>query len=293
MTPKEYAVIGDPIEHSLSPALFAFVFRERGLAHGYRAVRVRPEELAALVERVRTGALAGLNVTIPHKEQIIPHLDVLDETARVAGAVNTVAVGGDGRRRTLIGHNTDVVGVTRSLAGRRVDVRGGRAVVLGAGGAARAAVCALISVGVSEIVLVNRTRERAERLIAELSRATGFPAMRSLKRGDSQLAPVIREAKLLVNATPVGMRPWTELCPLDDLAGLHEGLAVFDLIYNPLETRLLRLAAARGARTIDGLDLLIHQAFEALRIWLDADVPDGLDGLFEKVRAHLAERLGA
>jgi shikimate dehydrogenase len=287
---KRFVVIGDPIEHSLSPALFAFVFRELGLPHRYRAVRVRSDELAVFVRRVRAGGLAGVNVTIPHKERIIAHLDALDETAQAVGAVNAVTVGESGWGRTLIGCNMDVAGVSGSLARHRADVRGKRAVVLGAGGAARAAICALISLGISEIAIVNRTRERAERLIAELARATGFSSMGSIEPNDSQLAPTIREAKLLVNATPVGMHPRIELCPLDDLAGLHEGLVVFDLVYNPLETRLLRLAAARGAQTIDGLDMLIHQAFEALRIWLDCDVPDAL---FEKVRAHLAEHLSA
>ncbi len=287
---KRFAVIGDPIEHSLSPALFASVFDKLGLPHCYRSVRVHPEELAAFLGRVRAGEFAGVSVTIPHKERVITQLDVLDETAQILGAVNTVAVADGSGPRRLIGYNTDVVGFSRSLQGRSANIKGERAVLLGAGGAARAVVCALISMGVAEVVIVNRSRERAERLISEISRATGFAAMRSVEFSDLRPVPTIRDAKLLVNATPVGMHPHNHLCPLDDPSGLHEELMVFDLVYHPLETRLLRRAADHGAQTIDGLDTLIHQALEALRIWVNCDVSGAL---FGKVRSHLVERLSA
>lgn len=261
--PKAFAVFGDPIEHSLSPELFAFVFRELGVPYRYRALRVRSEEVPAFLEKVRVGELAGVNVTIPHKERVIPLLDVLDKQAERLGAVNTIAL----EEGKLKGYNTDVVGFSRSLQEAQVDLRGKRAVVLGAGGAARAVLFALVEMGVAHITVGNRTQERAERLMEDATKRTGFSRFEVVGLDDPSLSEVVRKASLLVNATSRGMHPHTEACPLLDPNALHPGLVVMDLIYNPLETRLLREARGRGARTIDGLNMLIYQALEALAIW--------------------------
>ncbi len=281
---REFAVIGDPIAHSLSPELFAFVFRALGVAdrYRYRAWRVPAHELPEALERVRRGMLAGINVTIPHKERVIPLLDALDLRAARTGAVNTIAREGGG----LKGYNTDVGGFLRALREARVDPRGERVVVLGAGGAARAVLLALVEMGVAHIAVGNRTRERAERLMKDLQARTGFSRWEVVGSGDPALSEAVRGASLLVNATSVGMHPYPQRCPLPDPSALHPGLAVMDLVYNPLETQLLREAKGRGTRPIDGLNMLIYQALEALEIWTQGELR--WEGPITDIREHLA-----
>lgn len=287
-----FGVIGDPIEHSLSPALFGFVFKELGLTCRYDAFRVSPRELLKFLHWAR-GGLAGLNVTIPHKERVAELLDGLDETAKALGAVNTIA----NRDGKLWGFNTDVAGFRAPLEAQGLvsQLKGKRALVLGAGGAARAVVFALSELGVREITLANRTRERAERL-AQWARTLGASNVVCIALNDSHLARGLSAARLLVNTTPVGMHPHMEACLLSQgaLEALHAGLIVYDLVYNPLQTRLLQEAEARGARTIDGLEMLIAQALEALRIWLpEASKALGDENLKRKLRKHLEEQLDA
>lgn len=283
--PKEFAVLGDPIQHSLSPELFAFVFRRLGVPYRYRALRVPPGELVGVLERVRAGQLAGVNVTIPHKERVIPLLDGLDQQAERLGAVNTLALEGG----KLKGYNTDIVGFSRSLQEAQVDLRGKRAVVLGAGGAARAVLFALVEMGVASITVGNRTQERAERLVEDATKRTGFSRWEVMGLRDPSLSEVVRKASLLVNATSLGMHPHAGACPLPDPNALHPGLVVMDLIYHPLETRLLREAAERGARTIDGLNMLIYQALEALAIWTQGALR--WERSLEGIREHLRRKL--
>ena len=283
---KRFGVIGDPIEHSLSPALFSFLFQRLGLPYHYEALRVGPEKLAGFMQRARA-KFTGLNVTIPHKERIIELLDKLDETAQALQAVNVVA----NRDGELWGFNTDVAGFLVPLKARGIaaQLRGKRAVVLGAGGAARAALFALKELGIYEIVLVNRTRERAERLV-QWARALGARNVIYITLSNSDLARCLSEATLLVNATPIGMYPHVEACPLpqEALKALHKGLIVYDLVYNPLQTRLLQEANARGACALDGLEMLIAQALRALCIWLP-EISTMLDD--EALRLELREHL--
>ena len=285
---RRFGVIGDPIEHSLSPALFAGFF-ERFKLHDrcrYEAFRVRAEELLQFVAWARR-ELAGFNVTIPHKERITAHLDGLDPTARALGAVNVVA----NRSGELWGFNTDVAGFLAPLRARKLDgaLRGKRAVVLGAGGAARAVVFALQALGVREVVLANRTRERAARLARwAQDQAHGLTVTPVALEGGA-LKDALSGAALLVNATPVGMWPRVDASPLPPkaLEGLHEGLIVYDLVYNPRETRLLREARARGAVVVDGLGMLVAQALEALKIWLPELVDVDEEALKRALQRHL------
>lgn len=285
-------VIGDPIEHSLSPALFEFVLDELGLPYRYEAFRVRAEELGAFLQRVREEGFLGLNVTIPHKERVIPLLDGLDPQAERLGAVNTIT----NEARRLMGHNTDVEGFIRSLRTRGIELRGQRAVILGAGGAAKAAVYGLIELGIGGITLANRTLQRAQDLSAQVASKTGFQEITSLKLDDPRLGERIQGASMLVNATSAGMAPKSEACPLGDLSCLHRDLIVYDLIYNPPETKLLEGAKGRAAQAINGLDMLIYQALGSLNVWLRWELAFS-ERLIEKVRAglldHLAHKAGS
>ncbi len=258
---KLLGVIGDPIEHSLSPALFDYLFKALALPYRYDAYRITAEGLAGFVQTSRVSGLIGFNVTIPHKETIVPCLDALAGDAQRLGAVNTVVNDGD----RLIGHNTDLAGFLSPLRKRQVKLDGQHAIVLGAGGAARAVLHGLCDLNVAHITLANRTPERARELVEALDPDTSVQAC---ALSDSTLTEALADARLLVNATSVGMRPRTGESPLSDTEGLHDDLIVYDLVYRPLQTQLLNDAAASGATTVDGLAMLIGQAWGALRLWL-------------------------
>jgi shikimate dehydrogenase len=244
-------VLGWPVAHSLSPLLHGYWLRQYGISGRYLAMPVRPEDLAASIEDMRKG-FAGCNLTIPHKEAVIPLLDEVDELGRAIGAVNTVVVKG-GR---LYGTNTDVYGFSENM--RPHISRKNKAVVLGAGGAARAVCRALLDEGFARIVIVNRTLEKAQSLAQHFGER--FSAAPWEERED-----ILRDADLLVNATSLGLENQPELAI--DLAALPASAVVTDTIYKPLETRLLAQARARGLAAIDGLGMLIHQAVPGFAAW--------------------------
>jgi shikimate dehydrogenase len=249
-------VIGWPVGHSLSPKLHGFWLRRYGIDGSYEALPVAPEKLepglAALIE----AGYAGVNVTVPHKEGALALCDEADPAARSIGAANTL-VFRDGR---IHGSNSDAFGFLENLRqghpGWRADA--GPAVVLGAGGAARAIVWALLDQGAPKVRVVNRTLARAETLAEEL----GGPIR---PRDWSQLAGALTDAALLVNTTSLGMRGQP---PLEiDLGALPANALVTDIVYAPLETELLRAARARGNPAVDGLGMLLHQARPGFEAW--------------------------
>lgn len=280
---KLLGVIGDPIEYSLSPVLFDYLFKRLELSCRYDAYRITPEGLEGFAQTCRLSGLSGVNVTIPHKETIIPHLDEVADGARRLGAVNTV-INDDGR---LTGHNTDLAGFTAPLLDRDAELDGGHAVVLGAGGAARAVVQGLQTLNVVKITLANRSPERADALAQALCRDID---VETVPLSDSSLNDALAGARLLVNATPIGMHPQADASPLDNADGLHENLIVYDLVYRPLKTRLLADAEAQGAATIDGLEMLIGQALESFRLWLP-DAPEIPTSLTTDLRGYLRGKL--
>lgn len=290
-----YAVIGDPVEHSLSPRIFAHFFGELGIDAHYTALRTRPEELPPLLQRLRSGVLAGLSVTLPNKEAILPHLDDLHPTARRIGAVNCVARA----EERLIGFNTDARGFRLSLERAGIALAGARVLLLGAGGAARAAAFAAAVAGVKSLAIANRTPERALQLVRDLCRtgwawpegeaqrameaegwrpgATG-PSGRcfvSLLPLDARaLQPALSHARILVNATSAGLDD--DATPLPPGMRVPDGLTGLDMVYRPLRTRFLRELEAAGGKGVDGLWMLLFQAAEQLRIWTGVTAPTPL-----------------
>jgi shikimate dehydrogenase len=254
-------VMGWPVAHSRSPALHGFWLAEYGIDGAYLPLAVKPENLRRALEALRLMGFAGCNLTIPHKEDALNIVDEIDETARRAGAINTVVVDKNDR---LVGSNSDMFGFLEAL---RAAVPGwsakdGPAVVLGAGGAARGVVAALIGDGASDIRLVNRTPARAQNLAKELGGAIcGVPW--------EERAAALAGAALLVNATSLGMagQPALEL-PLDTLA---PDAVVNDIVYVPLVTPLVAAARARGNRAVDGLDMLLHQARPGFAAWFGVE----------------------
>lgn len=248
-----YAVVGDPVAHSASPRLFAALARQLALPLEYRAVRVEEAAFPAFLEGVRRGAYLGLSVTLPHKEAALRLADSAAPSARAVGAANTLVV----REGRLEAHNTDGVGLLSALAGQGVTLKGARVLVLGAGGAARAAVQAAQASGAACVWVSNRTPERAQRL-ADAFGAVAVPT--------SGLAPLLQDVDVLLQASAAGLsRPTESALPVGCV--LHPRLTVLEMVYQPLETLLLRDARASGARGVDGLWMLIHQALEQCRLW--------------------------
>ncbi|NBC34199.1 MAG: shikimate dehydrogenase [Alphaproteobacteria bacterium] len=250
-------VMGWPVGHSLSPRLHEHWLQRYGLDGAYVPMAVAPERLAEALVGLWALGFRGCNITVPHKEAALALVDDADDAARAIGAVNTVVATPDGR---LVGLNTDGFGFLENLRAGAPgwDPASGPALVLGAGGAARAVLKALADCGVPELRLVNRTAGRAEKTASELG-----PAIRPVDWAEREAA--LEDCALLVNTTTLGMTGQPPL-PLD-LAGLPPPAVVTDLVYAPLRTPLLQAAAARGNPTVDGLGMLLHQARPGFAAW--------------------------
>ncbi len=270
-------VIGWPVAHSLSPAMHNAVLRTLGLNWIYVPLPVGPGRVDDAIRGLSALGFRGVNVTVPHKRAVMASLDQIAPEAAAVGAVNTIVVTRDGcpegcrqGASMLRGYNTDVSGFLGSLrAGGFEPAPAHCAVVLGAGGAARAVVYALLTTAVGAVIVLNRSPERAEGLVADLQ-ASGATTdrVRTMRLAPHTLPDVVQGADLLVNATTVGMWPRSDASIWPDDLSLPSRLTVCDLVYNPLETRLLAQARRCGAKTIDGLGMLSRQGALSLALWL-------------------------
>lgn len=281
MSRRRIAVIGYPLSHSISPRFQQPAFDARGLEIDYVARETPPSQLISFFDEFRRDETwLGLNVTVPYKEAVFGLMDELSHEARLIGAVNTVvksspAEPSDPRGPTLIGHNTDGAGLLRALRqDGRFDPAGRAGLLLGAGGAGRAAAVALARAGATRVVVANRHRERAERLVGELARWFSVTEFAVVTWESGALQAAVREVELLVNCTSVGMAhgaaPDQSPAP-KAMLGAH--LLVYDLVYNPARTPLLRDAERRGARTLGGLPMLIYQGAAAFELWTGKPAP--------------------
>lgn len=276
---KRAGVMGWPVDHSLSPRVHGYWLRELGIVGEYVRIPVAPDAFAATLRALKADGFVGCNVTVPHKEAALAAVDEVHPLALRIGAVNTVVVQEDGK---LYGFNTDGFGFLENLrAGHQgFDAASGPAVVLGAGGAARAVVTALLDAGAPEVRLLNRTLERAEALAEDL---TGVGTGTLTVAPWSSRADALSGAALLVNTTTLGMRG---KAPLDlDLSELPQSAVVNDIVYVPLQTDLLARAAARGNAVVDGLGMLLHQARPGFEAWFGT-LPEVTQDLREFVLAE-------
>lgn len=265
-------LVGYPVGHSLSATMQNAVFRELGLGLRYDAHPVKPENLGTFVASIlRASAVKGANVTIPHKVSVVKYLDEMDAVSSRIGAVNTIV--NEGGR--LKGYNTDGLGAARALEEAFGDLHGVKAVILGAGGSARA-ISYHLSTVVGEIVVLNRTLGNAQELVRNIA---VYPECRAkvspgpLTKGC--LEEALDDADMVVNATPIGMSPSVGETPIERGLIKPEHL-VFDIIYNPPRTRLLEEAEAAGARTLNGVGMLVYQGAESFRLWTGMDPPEGV-----------------
>jgi shikimate dehydrogenase len=259
---QKLTVIGDPISHSLSPFLQNFLIRHFALPFTYEALHIRSADLPVMMQRLRDGEFRGINVTIPHKKAVLPLLDEIDETAARIGAVNTIAID-NGK---LFGYNTDVIGFQRSLEVANVSVEGKAVLVLGAGGAARAVVFALLQSRVGKFFLCNRSTARVEELVATFAMHAADSQLQTVPWPNRSFWVAAAVPDVIVNATSIGMHPQIHESPLPHHVFTPNQAAV-DLVYNPLQTFFLQAAMAAGAKAINGLGMLIYQGVAALEIW--------------------------
>ncbi len=266
---KTLCVIGDPIEHTMSPAMHNAAIKALGLDLVYVAFHVKPEMLKQAIEGFRALGIAGINVTIPHKVAAMQWLDEVDPVARAIGAINTIKYEGG----KLSGRNTDADGAARAMMAAGVALKGSKAAMLGAGGAARAVGFALAREGAS--VRIVYRREDAS-MAADLARDIRgiFPSasIDTVLMDNAGIGEACRDSTILVNATPIGMHPRSDET-LVDPTFLHGRLCVFDVVYNPLETRLVKDARKAGCKVVLGIDMLIYQGAMALEWWTGKDAP--------------------
>jgi len=264
---KLCGVIGSPVEHSLSPAIHNAAFQKLGLNYVYLAFQV--EDVEGALRGLRAlGNLRGASVTIPHKVAVLPYLDEIEPTARHIGSVNTIVV----ERGRLIGYNTDASGAIRALQTGGVTLEGRHVLMLGSGGAARAIAFALAAgLGVARLTVLGVDDKERDGLVADLRARTalrieaGQVTEEALRRG-------IKDSAVLIHCTPLGMHPKIQdTCVPAALLGPH--LTVMDIVYNPLETRLLREARAAGCRTIRGLEMFLNQAAAQFELWTGQAAP--------------------
>lgn len=253
----QYGIIGWPLGHTMSPVLHNWGFEQLGVDGEYSAYPLEPDHLPAFMERVRTEPILGLSVTIPHKQTVMGLLDRITDRATAVGAVNTLYWDGD----ALCGENTDVIGVIAPLG--KLETLPASAMVLGAGGAARAAIAGFKELGITDVVVSNRTEAKARALAADF----GVRAVPWEQRMDD--APA-----LICNTTPLGMSgDMQDLTPWE--AGrFPEGCVAYDIVYNPLETRFLREAAMAGCATFSGLEMFLHQGLAQFRLWTGRDMDE-------------------
>ncbi|AKB49179.1 MAG TPA: shikimate dehydrogenase [Methanosarcina vacuolata] len=264
---RVFGVFGDPIAHSLSPAMHNAAFSALGMDCIYHAFRVKPEKLEKAILGAAAMGFGGLNLTVPLKEVALK-LDCIkpDPLAEKIGAVNTVVFGETGE---IKGYNTDGLGAKQALQNSAVEIEGSKIVVAGAGGAARSIAFQLAADG-AEIIIVNRTEGRAIELAKDIS--TAALSGNVTGRGLSGLKELLQDANILINTTTLGMHPNTETT-IATAEDLHPDLTVFDIVYNPLETRLLREAKASGAKTVSGVLMLVYQGAEAFKLWTGIEPP--------------------
>ncbi len=257
---KVFALFGHPVEHSMSPTMWNPALRDLGLDYVYVAYDVHPDNLKEAINGIRALDIKGVNITIPHKENVMKFLDEIDPLAQKMGAINTIKNEGG----YLKARNTDAGGAKKSLLDAGCQIEGKKVLILGAGGVSRA-LCFILAEDAHEIVLTDIIKEKAIQLADEIKNKTNGNIVAE-NATDETLSKYIKDSDILINATPIGMYPKMENTPISKQI-LHSDLFVFDVVYNPLETRLMRDASEKGCKTLGGLNMLVNQGVLAFKWW--------------------------
>jgi shikimate dehydrogenase len=261
---KIIGIIGENIENSLSPLIHNQIILKHSLDFCYLPFQVKEEDLDKAIQGIRALNIRGVNITFPYKEKVIEFLDEAEESARRIGAVNTIV----NNKGILTGYNTDVIGFKKSLQDNgKFVIKEKKAVILGAGGAARGVIYTLLEEGIEEISIFNRTLEKAVKIKQDFSPFFPRSNINIFSFEQDNIKDKIKEANLLVNATSIGMASQIDNTPLPNEKLFHPNLLVYDLIYHPAKTLFLKQAKRAGAKTINGLPMLVYQGIESFYLW--------------------------
>lgn len=282
---KIYGVIGDPVEHSLSPVLHKFFFKKFDINALYFAFRIEAKRLQNAIDGMRAFGVSGLNVTTPHKENVTSFVDSRSSEVKLMGAANTLKNENDG----ISAYGTDPAGFIESLGVFGDRFTDAHVVLLGAGGSARAIAFALARLSVGQLTLVNRTLTRARQLATITRETFGIHHIETVMLSDPYLNDAIAEASIVINATTVGMFPNTTAAIINNFAAFSNRHFVYDLIYNPATSLFLSRAREKGATIQNGLDMLIFQGLQSQRIWLDRSLELDQDSLTQLRQALMLE----
>lgn len=272
---QHLGIIGYPIEHTFSPAMHNFISEAVHNNFIYSAYLIPPEQLKNAINAVRALDIKGINVTAPHKVEVMQYLDEVTDTARELGSVNTVV----NRGGKLYGYNTDADGFCMMLEKDDIPIKGSNILIIGAGGVTRPTVIRLIDNGASAITVLNRTKEKADSLADDIMKVKGFKINTTVNSFDFDI---------VINTTSAGMEPQENVLPTDsiseisDLSFINENTAVVDMIYNPSETRFLKESRERGAKTLNGLGMLIYQGVIAYELFTDTKLPSNIGELIQR-----------
>ncbi|MGE5328905.1 MAG: shikimate dehydrogenase [Deltaproteobacteria bacterium] len=261
-------LVGNPVEHSLSPVFQNKLCEIMNVSAVYLPFKVNQGDLQKVIDAFRALGVKGFNITIPYKTDILKLIDEASDEALLMGAVNTVKI----NKNKLYGYNTDGLGFVRALESQGVQIKNKNVVVLGAGGAARAAVVKLAQKGAKRIAILNRTQDKAKKLSEMINQKIANVAVNYDISQDS-IDKYAYDCDILVNSTPVGMWPDIDMCPIDSEAIFANKPVVFDMVYNPLKTKFLCTAEANLCKTVSGLGMLVYQGVCAFEIWHDVVVP--------------------
>ncbi len=264
---KRFAVIGNPIAHSLSPRLHNYIFQQLGINAKYSAIQCTQEKLPDFINQLCNSQLNGLNVTLPLKQAVLPLLDVVDEHSKAIGAVNCIKV----KNGKLIGHNTDWIGFIQALQNAKIEISGGTCLIIGAGGVARSVAYAVALCNVNKMFIINRSAERANELIKQL-KTHFFDTEIKIAKWNEIDKHELHQA-LIVNCTSVGMAPNVEDYPVLKKY-LLPSQTIIDVIYSPFQTKLYQVGQSMGAKTLSGLPMLIYQALNSLAIWFGKPISE-------------------
>lgn len=257
-------LIGHPVEHSFSPPMHNAAFEALGMDYAYVAFDVDPNNLKSAIEGADALNIKGFNVTIPHKIEVMQYLDELDEVAELIGAVNTIDF------KNLKGYNTDGIGAIRAIE-EVSSVKNKDVVVAGAGGASRAISFYLAKFGANSITILNRNVDKAQSLASDISDSDLISEVNA--DSISNISRYLNDSDILVDTTPLGMHPHIDDEPIATAEDMHEDLVVFDAVYNPNETVLLKEAIKAGAKPVYGIKMLLYQGAESFKIWTGQNAP--------------------
>lgn len=257
-------LIGHPVEHSFSPPMHNAAFQALGMDYAYVAFDVGPSDVKSAIDGADALNIKGFNVTIPHKIEVMKHLEELDEVASLIGAVNTIDF------KDMKGYNTDGIGAIKAIE-EVTSVKDKNVVVAGAGGASRAISFYLAKYGVESLTILNRNVDKAKRLASDV---LGSDLIGNVNADSiSEIGTYLKDADILVDTTPLGMDPHIDDEPIAKAEDMHEDLVVFDAVYNPNETVLLKEALKAGAKPVYGIKMLLYQGAESFKIWTGVDAP--------------------